>query len=96
MFAGIVHEVGGFYLISKTEANPELLHNPTLMTLEAEATIGRAVLVALAVPAEVVAAVESLWSKRSPALPPRQSWRLALPCQRTHAYPVAAPATGQA
>jgi HD-like signal output (HDOD) protein len=70
MFAGIVHEVGGFYLISRTEGDPELLHNPALVTPEAEATIGRAVLAALAVPAEVVVAVESVWAKRAPALPP--------------------------
>jgi hypothetical protein len=70
MFAGIVHEVGGFYLISKTEASPELLHNPALITREAESTIGRAVMAALAVPVEVAAAVETLWAGQAPTLPP--------------------------
>lgn len=70
MFAGIVHEVGGFYLISRTDADPQLLRDPSLVTPEAEAAIGRAVMTALAVPAEVIGAVEALWANRPPALPP--------------------------
>ena len=71
MFAGIVHEVGGFYLISRTDGEPRLLTDPGLLTPEAEAKIGRAVMAALAVPSEVVEAVEMLWANRPPALPPK-------------------------
>jgi HD-like signal output (HDOD) protein len=61
-FAGIVHEVGGFYLISRASNFPgifegdfELWHN------EGEAQVGRAVLGALGVPENIVSAVETLW-----------------------------------
>lgn len=61
-FAGIVHEVGGFYLISRASAYPGLLDSD----LESwhgcgEARLGRCVLAALAVPAPIVAALETLW-----------------------------------
>lgn len=67
MFAGIVHEVGGFYVLSRATEFPALLqpappsegeerteHNP-------EALIGSAVLKKLMVPKPVIAAIESLW-----------------------------------
>lgn len=70
LFAGIVHEVGGFYLISRTDAYPNLFADGSMLSPEAETTVGRAVLKALAVPEEVMAAVEALWKPRSSVFPP--------------------------
>lgn len=62
-FAGIVHEVSGFYLISRASAYPGLLeadlepwHNG------GEAAVGRQVLRALDVPATILEAVETMWA----------------------------------
>ena len=64
-FAGIVHEVGGFYLIARAGDFPGLLEgaNGSLSAWdEGGATdVGRAVLQRLGVPAAVMDAVESLW-----------------------------------
>ncbi|HSY26872.1 MAG TPA: HDOD domain-containing protein, partial [Burkholderiaceae bacterium] len=62
MFAGIVHEIGGFYLLFRAHDFPGLLEGAS----EAwqgfgEKAIGRRVLGKLSVPATVTAAVESLW-----------------------------------
>ena len=69
MFAGIVHEVGGFYLLSRAEEFPALLEDMSSrpddivdeLEESPEAVIGRAVLNKLMVPKTVVSAVESLW-----------------------------------
>lgn len=62
MFAGIVHEVGGFYLLSRTDDYPGLLDGGTEDWMEyGEKMIGRAVLKKLGVPQPVVDAIESLW-----------------------------------
>lgn len=68
MFAGIVHEVGGFYLLSRAQELPDLIENMTErpddtdeLEESPEAIIGRAVLNKLMVPQTVVTAVESLW-----------------------------------
>ncbi len=62
-FAGIVHEVGSFYLISRAGAFPGLLNSDLeLWHGEGEASVGRAVLKALDVPAHILDAMESLWS----------------------------------
>lgn len=62
-FAGIVHEVGGFYLIAHGSAFPGLLEGDLeLWYGEGEAKVGRAVLQALGVPANIVEALEALWS----------------------------------
>ena len=68
MFAGIVHEVGGFYLLSRAQEFPSLVDNLTEkpdasdeLDESPEAIIGRAVLNKLMVPKTVVTAVESLW-----------------------------------
>jgi HD-like signal output (HDOD) protein len=71
LFAGIVHEVGGFYLISRSDAYPDLFTDDSLLTREAEATVGKAVLAALAVPDEAVAAIEALWQDGPVVFPPR-------------------------
>jgi HD-like signal output (HDOD) protein len=69
MFAGIVHEVAGFYLLSRAHEFPMLLDatdSDSDVTDEieepSEAIIGRAVLKKLMVPAVVIKAVENLWN----------------------------------
>jgi len=62
MFAGIVHEVGGFYLLSRTDEFPGLLDGAVEDWAEyGEKMIGRAVLKKLGVPQPVTEAMESLW-----------------------------------
>lgn len=62
LFAGIVHEVGGFYLLSRAEEFPGLLDgDPEAWAEYGEKIIGRGVLKKLAVPDTVAQAVESLW-----------------------------------
>ncbi|HUY04118.1 MAG TPA: HDOD domain-containing protein [Rhodocyclaceae bacterium] len=72
MFAGIVHEVGGFYLLSRVKDFPCLFDGRAGVAIEeAEGwgAIGRAVLMVLSVPQAVVAAIEGLWAGE-PVLPP--------------------------
>ncbi|MEI7431431.1 MAG: HDOD domain-containing protein [Betaproteobacteria bacterium] len=62
-FAGIVHEVGNFYLISRAGAFPGLLTSDLeLWHGEDEASVGRAVLRALEIPPNILEAMETLWS----------------------------------
>ncbi len=72
LFAGIVHEVGGFYLLSRAQEFPVLLDDMRSSKQGAgedadneadssEAIIGRAVLSKLMVPKIVLSAVEALW-----------------------------------
>ena len=62
-FAGIVHEIGSFYLIARASTFPGLLENDLeLWHGEGEAAVGRAVLHALHAPAPVVDAMETLWA----------------------------------
>lgn len=64
-FAGIVHEVGGFYLISRAADYPGLLEGGegSLIAWDegGAAELGRAVLARLGVPAAVLEAIEGLW-----------------------------------
>lgn len=64
-FAGIIHEVGGFYLISSAADYPGLLdgvHGSLLAWDESgAAAIGRAVLKQLGAPATVLDAIEGMW-----------------------------------
>jgi HD-like signal output (HDOD) protein len=72
MFAGIVHEISGFYLLSRAGEFPGLLNcsEPAGATDEdgvaaeslPEKEIGQAVLAALSVPGPVIAAIEALWA----------------------------------
>lgn len=71
LFAGIVHEVGGFYLISRTDTYPDLFADGSMLAPEAEMAVGRAVLTALAVPEDVADAVEALWQPRPTSFPPK-------------------------
>jgi hypothetical protein len=69
-FAGIVHEVGGFYLISRAAAFPGLLDGPLHGWYRVgEVRVGRPVLKALSVPQPVVDAIEVMW-KGYLAMPP--------------------------
>jgi HD-like signal output (HDOD) protein len=70
MFAGIVHEVGGFYLLSRAQEFPGLLDgDPEEWIEHGEMQVGRGVLQKLGVPAAVMAAIEELWIGMR-ALPP--------------------------
>jgi len=70
MFAGIVHEVGGFYLLSRATEFPGLLEGDADEWIEhGETAIGRGVLLKLGVPAPVMGAIEALWNGMR-ALPP--------------------------
>lgn len=61
-FAGIVHEVGGFYLIARAAAFPGLLDGDLEAWVgEREAQVGRCVLRALEVPESVQEAMETVW-----------------------------------
>lgn len=62
MFAGIVHEVGGFYLLSRAEQYPGLLDGKLDGWVEyGEKIIGRSVLKALEIPDTVCEAIEQVW-----------------------------------
>ena len=70
MFAGIVHEVGGFYLLSRAGEFPGLLDGGADEWLEhGQVEIGRGVLLKLGVPAPVMDAIEAQWNGLR-ALPP--------------------------
>ena len=70
MFAGIVHEVGGFYLLSRAAEYPGLLDGEPEEWIEyGEMAIGRGVLAKLGVPAPVLQAIEAMWGGMR-ALPP--------------------------
>ena len=70
MFAGIVHEVGGFYLLSRADSYPGLVDGGADEWIEhGEVAIGRGVLLKLGVPVAVMGAIEALWNGMR-ALPP--------------------------
>ena len=62
-FAGIVHEIGSFYLIARADAFPGLLTGGIESWHgDDEAAVGRAVLRALQAPPPILEAMETLWS----------------------------------
>lgn len=74
LFAGIIHEVAGFYLLSKAHDTPGLFDGDPGNWMaawhgEAEAVVGRAVLKVLNVPEATSDAVEAYWQGYL-ALPP--------------------------
>ncbi|MDP3670553.1 MAG: HDOD domain-containing protein [Telluria sp.] len=70
LFAGIVHEVGGFYMLSRAHEFPGLLDGDPEEWIEyGEVEIGRGVLQKLGVPAPVMEAIEAMWAGMR-ALPP--------------------------
>jgi HD-like signal output (HDOD) protein len=71
MFAGMLHEIGGFYMISQAAAHPGLLDEDfASWTENGEADLGREVLRALDVPDAIIEAIETVWGGYL-ALPPR-------------------------
>ncbi len=73
-FAGIIHEIGGFYLIARCDTHPGLLesgHGSLLAWDEGgAAAVGRAVLRQLGAPAAVLEAIEGMWQGYL-AMPPQ-------------------------
>ncbi|WP_426189955.1 HDOD domain-containing protein [Massilia sp. DWR3-1-1] len=70
LFAGIIHEVGGFYMLSRASEFPGMLDgDPDEWVEFGESAIGRAVLKKLGVPAPVMEAIEAMWIGLR-ALPP--------------------------
>lgn len=84
MFAGLVHEVAGFYLLSRAQDYPGLMDGDLTDWVQnddseidgegqgkegTEVDLGRAVLKALSVPRQVVEGIEAMW-KGYLALPP--------------------------
>lgn len=70
LFAAIVHEIGGFYLISCADAYPGLVDDDFSDWIDGgEAAVGQAVLAVLGVPETVAAALQGYWDGYL-ALPP--------------------------
>ncbi|MFA9218909.1 MAG: HDOD domain-containing protein [Sphingomonadaceae bacterium] len=70
LFAGIVHEVAGFYLLSRAAEFPGLsVGEPADWTEHGEQAIGRGVLAQLMIPVAVIGAVDAMWAGYR-ALPP--------------------------
>jgi hypothetical protein len=70
LFTGIIHEVGGFYLLSQAERYPGIMDGePEDWVEHGEAEIGRGVLRKLIVPEAVMQSVEAMWDGLR-ALPP--------------------------
>jgi hypothetical protein len=62
LFAGIIHEIGGFYMLSRAEEFPGLLEGDfDDWVLGGEVKVGRAVLGKLKVPASVTSVMETIW-----------------------------------
>ncbi|MFA6971582.1 MAG: HDOD domain-containing protein [Gallionella sp.] len=62
MFAGIIHEIGGFYMLSRVGDFPGLLDGDFTEWLEdGEVIVGRAVFNKLSVPESVMTAIELFW-----------------------------------
>lgn len=63
MFAGIVHDVGGFLILARAASLPGLLDEGLNDDdVEGEQALGRAVLGMLGIPAPVMEAIESFWN----------------------------------
>lgn len=73
-FSGIIHEIGGFYLIARAGSYPGLLEaaNGSLLAWDegGAADVGRAVLRHLGAPAPVIEAIEGMWQGYL-AMPPQ-------------------------
>ena len=70
LFAGIMHEVAGFYMLSQASAYPQVMEGePEDWVEHGEIAIGRGVMTHLGVPENVVKAIESMWVGLR-ALPP--------------------------
>ena len=71
LFAGIVHEISGFYLLSRAEEFPALLEgSPDESSTNANLLLARSVLQVLKIPKPVGSAVESLYAGGTANRPP--------------------------
>lgn len=62
LFAGIIHEIGGFYMLSRSEEFPGLLEDDFSEWLEGgEVEVSRQVLIRLKTPASIMAVMEEFW-----------------------------------
>ena len=62
LFSGIIHEIGGFYMLSRAEEFPGLIEGDFDEWVEGgEIQVGRAVIGKLKVPASVTAVMETFW-----------------------------------
>ncbi|MFZ2161300.1 MAG: HDOD domain-containing protein [Sideroxyarcus sp.] len=62
LFAGIIHEIGGFYMLSRAEEFPGLMEGDFDEWVEGgEIKVGRSVIGKLQVPASVTAVMETYW-----------------------------------
>jgi len=62
LFAAIVHDIGGFYMLSRVAEFPQLLSGDFSDWIESgEVIVGRAVLDRLAVPESIVTVLEEFW-----------------------------------
>jgi HDOD domain len=62
LFAGIIHEIGGFYMLSRADEFPGLLEGDfDDWVLGGEVKVGRVVLDKLKVPASVTSVMETFW-----------------------------------
>jgi HD-like signal output (HDOD) protein len=62
LFAGIIHEIGGFYMLSRADEFPGLLEGDFTEWLDGgEIKVGRAVIGKLKVPASVTSVIETFW-----------------------------------
>ena len=88
-FAGIVHSVGGFYLISRAAAFPGLLEQSLQgWHRDGEVRLGRAVLKVLEVPQPVVEAIDSMWKGTLMPIPISLSDTLQLAIRLAPASPL--------
>ncbi len=61
-FAGIVHEIGSFYLLSRAATYPDLLEDGMQAWYDGgETLVGRAVAQALGIPANILDGLEKMW-----------------------------------
>lgn len=73
MFAGVVHEIGQFYLLARASAFPALLQREEELgglMFSFSRSVGRAVLEALKAPAQIIEAVDDE-AMSGPVVPPR-------------------------
>jgi HD-like signal output (HDOD) protein len=62
LFAGIIHDIGGFYMISRAKDFPELLEGDFAEWLEdGEVIVGREVLKKLQIPDSISQIIETFW-----------------------------------
>lgn len=70
LFAGLIQDLGGFYLISQASSYPGLLDGPLEDWVGyGERLIGKSVLKAIGVPGDILSAVEDAWLGRGSAPP---------------------------